>query len=97
MTFASVPMADGRTVRLGSEGRLGCPRYAQQARPHVLDGDRSTQFDPTVAIHVDGHELRRPDGRSLDDGPDGRRFYWQALRGKTLYQLDTASLQDEDR
>jgi sugar lactone lactonase YvrE len=68
----------------------------------LLAGDPSTQFDPTVKVHADGQELRRPDGRTMTsaaDGialsPDGTWFYWQALTGRTLYKIETAVLQDE--
>ena len=67
----------------------------------VLDGDPSTQFDPSVKVQVEGHELRRPDGRGLDAGadgitvsPDGKWLYWQALRGRTLYRIGTGVLRD---
>jgi sugar lactone lactonase YvrE len=33
------------------------------------------------------------DGIALS--PDGHWFYWQALTGKTLYRIETSSLQDE--
>ena len=96
---------DGKWAYLSDSGVKGALVILDTVSGHarrLLDGDRSTQFDPTVTVHVDGRELRRPDGRSLDAGsdgialsPDGKWFYWQALRGKTLYRLDTASLQDE--
>jgi sugar lactone lactonase YvrE len=67
----------------------------------VLDGDKSTQFEKDVSVHVDGHVLRRPDGRSLQAGvdgiavsSDGQYLYYQALLGKTLYRIATAALLD---
>ncbi|SER22714.1 Major royal jelly protein [Faunimonas pinastri] len=67
----------------------------------VLDGDPSTQADQSLVPKVDGHELRRPDGRTLQsaaDGialsPDGETIYWQALTGKTLYSIPTGVLRD---
>jgi sugar lactone lactonase YvrE len=68
----------------------------------VLDGDSTTQVDPTVKVHADGQVLRRPDGRGMTSGadgialsPDGQWFYWQALTGKTLSRISARSLQDE--
>jgi sugar lactone lactonase YvrE len=67
----------------------------------VLAGDTSTQADPSVTVTIEGHILRRPDGRSLQIGvdgiavsADGAYLYYQALIGKTLYRVPTASLLD---
>ena len=85
----------------GSKGAIVVVDLAAGRAWRVLDGDPSTQYDKTVAVHTDGHVLRRPDGREPQfaaDGvalsPDGRTFYWQALTGRTLYSLPTAVLQD---
>lgn len=68
----------------------------------VLDSDPRTQFDKNVVPTADGHPLRRPDGRTLQAGADGialsndgATFYWQALDGKTLYGIPTATLRDQ--
>ena len=52
-------------------------------------------------MQADGHALRRPDGRAMAVGVDGialsangQYLYYQALVGKTLYRIATASLQD---
>jgi sugar lactone lactonase YvrE len=65
----------------------------------VLDGDPSTQFEKDVTITIDGHPLRRPDGRQPLFNSDGialdsrgEYLYWQALTGKTLYRIPTRAL-----
>jgi sugar lactone lactonase YvrE len=67
----------------------------------MLDGDPSTQADPSVQLHADGKALIGRDGKGLSinvDGiaisADGKTFYWQALTGKTVYALPTAVMQD---
>jgi sugar lactone lactonase YvrE len=67
----------------------------------VLDGVSSTQAEKGVLVHVDGRELRRPDGKApsfASDGielsPDGATLYWQAISSHTLYSVPTAALQD---
>ena len=67
----------------------------------VLDDHPSTQAEPGVVPRVDGRELRRPDGSALTihaDGialsPDGGTLVWQALTGRTLYQVPTEALRE---
>jgi sugar lactone lactonase YvrE len=67
----------------------------------VLAGDKSTQADPSVTVTIGGHALQRPDGRRLQIGVDGIAvsgdggyLYYQALVGKALYRVPTASLLD---
>ena len=83
----------------GQQGALIVVDIAAGTARRVLDGDPRTQPEPGVVPHVDGHELRRPDHRipafaadgiALD--PAGRYLYWQALVGRTLYRIPTASL-----
>ncbi|MCC2973712.1 major royal jelly family protein [Massilia sp. IC2-476] len=75
-----VDLAAGKTVRL-------------------LDGHPSTQMKKGLNVKADGKELRRPDGRGVEfsaDGialsDDGRWLYWQAIKGDTLYRIETAVL-----
>jgi sugar lactone lactonase YvrE len=65
----------------------------------LLDGHPSTQMKKGLNVKADGKELRRPDGRGVEfsaDGialsSDGRWLYWQAIKGDTLYRIDTAVL-----
>lgn len=65
----------------------------------ALDGAPSTQFEKGVMVKVDGKPLQRPDGRGVQfsaDGialsADGGTLYWQAVKGNTLYSIDTAAL-----
>ena len=88
----------------GDKGAILVVDLQSGAAHRVLDGDPSAQFEKTVVVHTDGHELRRPDGRGPQfaaDGialsPDGRTLYWQALTGKTLYSLPTEVLNDPAR
>ena len=83
----------------GQQGALIVVDIAAGTARRVLDGDPRTQPEPGVVPHVDGHELRRPDHRipafaadgiALD--PAGRYLYWQALVGRTLYRIPTASM-----
>lgn len=69
----------------------------------LLQNHKTTQPEPDVIVHVDGKEVRRPDGRKVkfsSDGialsPDGEHLYWQALTGRTLYRLPTEALEDAD-
>ena len=97
---------DGRFAYMtdsGVKGSLVVANLQDGTSWRVLDGDKSTQPDPEVVVHVDGHELRRPDGRQPQfaaDGialsADGKTLYWQALTGKTLYSIDTSVLQSKD-
>ena len=93
---------DGATAYLtdsGQRGALVVLDTASGAIRRVLDGHPSTQPEPGVVPMADGHELRRPDHRipafaadgiALD--PAGQYLYWQALVGRTLYRIPTASL-----
>lgn len=83
----------------GAKGALVVVDVTSGKSRRVLDGDPSTQADPTVTVTWNGKPLRRPDGRGVDftaDGialsPDGKTLYWQAIKGKNLYSLPTASL-----
>ena len=93
---------DGKTAYLsdsGASGALIVVDLASGKARRVLDGHPSTQPDPSVTVMYGGQPLRRPDGRGVEfaaDGialsPDGATFYWQAIKGKTLYSLPTAAL-----
>ena len=83
----------------GAKGALIVVDLGSGSARRVLDGDPSTQPDKSVTVMWDGKPLRRPDGRGVEfsaDGialsPDGGTLYWQAIKGKTLYSLPTASL-----
>ena len=83
----------------GAKGALVVVDLTSGKARRVLDGDPSTQADPSVTVTWNGKPLRRPDGRGVDftaDGialsPDGKTLYWQAIKGKKLYSLPTASL-----
>ena len=93
---------DGRMAIISDSGAKGAlivvDLVSGKAR-RLLDGHPSTQPDPTVTVTYEGKPLRRPDGRGVEfaaDGialsPDGATFYWQAIKGKTLYSLPTAAL-----
>jgi sugar lactone lactonase YvrE len=67
----------------------------------VLDGVSSTQAEKGVVVHVDGHPLRRPDGKAptfASDGialsPDGKTLYWQSISSHTLYSIPTEALRN---
>jgi sugar lactone lactonase YvrE len=54
-------------------------------------------------VKADGEVLRRPDGRGVEfsaDGielsGDGKYLYWQAIKGDTLYRIETAALSGKD-
>lgn len=88
----------------GVKGALIVINLASGAAHRVLDGAPSTQFEKATLVHADGKVLRRMDGRQPEfaaDGialsPDGATLYWQALKGKTLYSLPTAVLNDPVR
>ena len=85
----------------GSPGGLVVLNIESGQAWRVLSDDSSTQFDPNVTVMTDGEPLRRPDGRqplfnadSLALSKDGGTLYWQALTGKTLYRIPTASIQN---
>lgn len=93
---------DGSTAYLsdsGAKGALVVVDLASGRAKRVLDGHPSTQPDKSVTVMYDGKPLRRPDGRGVEfaaDGialsPDGGTFYWQAIKGKTLYSIPTSAL-----
>lgn len=95
---------DGRFAFLSDSGVVGAIVVVDLSRGtawRTLDGDPSTQFDPKVVVTVDGHPLRRPDGRGMQSGSDGitvsadgRTFYWQALDGDTLYSVPVTALEN---
>jgi sugar lactone lactonase YvrE len=95
---------DGRVGYItdsGTQGAIIVVDLRSGSARRVLDGDVSTQVDPSITVHADGVPLRRPDGRGVEfsaDGialsRDGRYLYWQAVKGKTLYRLPTDVLHD---
>lgn len=96
---------DGRQAYItdsGARGALVVVDLRSGRARRVLAGHFSTQAEPGTVIRVDGKELRRPDDRgarfaasgiALD--AHGRYLYWQALTGRTLYRLPTATLLDD--
>lgn len=85
----------------GASGALVVVSLADGAAWRVLDGHPSTQAEKGVQVRIDGQVLRRPDGRDVEvaaDGialsPDDRWLYWQAAKGRTLYRLPAAVLQE---
>ena len=97
---------DGNTAFITDSGARGAlvvvDLESGRARP-VLDGHPSTQPEKGVEVAVGGRTVRRPDGRGLvvaADGialtTDGKTLYWQALTGRTLYRIDTATLMTDD-
>jgi sugar lactone lactonase YvrE len=95
---------DGRHAYItdsGVKGALVVVDLQSGKARRVLDGHPSTQAEKAVQVKADGQVLRRPDGRGVEfaaDGvaltPDGRHLYWQAIKGKTLYRIATAALDD---
>lgn len=93
---------DGRTGYITDSGARGAIIVVDLESGdafRALDGDPSTQPESDVIVEVDGGPLRRPDGRQpmfASDGialsADGETLYWQALTGRTLYSIETASL-----
>lgn len=96
--------SDGRFAYLtdsGASGALVVVALEDGTAWRVLDGHPSTQPERGVQVRIDGQVLRRPDGRGVEfaaDGialsPDDRWLYWQAIKGRTLYRLPTAVLQE---
>lgn len=85
----------------GASGALVVVSLVDGAAWRVLDGHPSTQAEKGVQVRIDGQVLRRPDGRDVEvaaDGialsPDDRWLYWQAAKGRTLYRLPAAVLQE---
>ena len=95
---------DGRFAFLtdsGARGAIVVVDLADGSVRRALDGRPSTQFEKGVQVHADGQVLRRTDGRGVEfsaDGialsPQGDWLYWQAVKGRTLYRVPTASLTD---
>lgn len=93
---------DGRFAYItdsGAKGALIVVDLQSGSGRRVLDGHPSTQAEKTVSVKVNGHQVRRTDGRGPEfaaDGialsPDGKHLYWQALTGKTLYRIATDAL-----
>ncbi len=83
----------------GVKGALIVVDLAGNTARRLLDGQPSTQLEKDVTVRTDGRPLKRPDGRGPQfaaDGialdPQGQYLYWQALAGRTLYRVATASL-----
>ncbi|MCO6050397.1 major royal jelly family protein [Mesorhizobium sp. RP14(2022)] len=96
---------DGKTAYITDSGLVGAivvvDLESGKAR-RLLAGHPSTQVEPNVQVKADGKVLRQPDGRGVEfsaDGialsKDGDWLYWQAIKGRTLYRVDTASLRNE--
>ncbi len=95
---------DGRTAYItdsGGQGALVVVDLQAGTARRLLSAHPSVQPEKDVVVHADGRELRRPDGRGVEfaaDGialsPDGQSLYYQALTGRTLYRVPTASLRD---
>ena len=93
---------DGRTGYItdsGTRGAIIVVDLEGGSAFRALDGHASTQPESDVVVEVDGGPLRRPDGRQpmfAADGiaisNDGETLYYQALTGRTLYSVETASL-----
>lgn len=93
---------DGRHAFItdsGARGALVVVDLDSGKAVRVLDGDPSTQVKKGLVVEADGQPLRRPDGRGVEfsaDGialsKDGRHLYWQAIKGDTLYRIETAVL-----
>ena len=95
---------DGQRAVMTNSGQPGClitfDVASGQAR-RVLDGHPSTQFQPNVAVVVNGHDLRRGDGSPPQFSADGLALdtkgeyaYWQATTGTTMYRVPVAALFD---
>ena len=85
----------------GTTGSLVVIDLSSGNARRVLAGDPSTQPDKSVEVTYGGKVLRKPDGMGVAfsaDGlaisPDGKTVYWQAIKGKTLYSLPAADLQN---
>jgi sugar lactone lactonase YvrE len=95
---------DGRHAYLtdaGAKGALVVVDLQNGRARRVLDGHPSTQAEKNVVVKIDGHELRRPDGRGVEFAadsialsPDGRTLYWKALTGRTLYRITTDAVEN---
>lgn len=83
----------------GVQGAILVVELASGKATRLLDGDESTQMKKGLNVKADGKVLRRPDGRGVEfsaDGielsGDGKYLYWQAIKGDTLYRIETAAL-----
>ena len=83
----------------GVKGAILVVEIASGKAARVLDGDDSTQMKKGLDVKADGKVLRRPDGRGVEfsaDGielsGDGAWLYWQAIKGDTLYRIETQVL-----
>ena len=86
----------------GAQGALVVLEIASGTARRVLDGDMSTQVDPSVAVVIGGKMIHTADGRgvafaadSISLDPKGEYLYWQPLTAKTLYRVPTSALQDK--
>jgi sugar lactone lactonase YvrE len=82
----------------GQRGALVVLDLASGKARRVLDGHPSTQVEKGVQVHIDGKEVRYPDGRkvqfsadSIALSPDGW-LYWKPLTGHKLYRIQAAAL-----
>jgi sugar lactone lactonase YvrE len=97
---------DGKTAYItdsGVQGAILVVELGSGKAQRALDGDPSTQMKKGLDVTADGEVLRRPDGRGVEfsaDGielsGDGNYLYWQAIKGDTLYRIETAALLDKD-
>ncbi|MDB5641549.1 MAG: hypothetical protein JWN07_866 [Hyphomicrobiales bacterium] len=83
----------------GAKGALVVVDLQSGKARRVLDGRKSVQPEKDVVVKIDGQPLRRPDGRGVEFAadsialsPDGKTLYWKALTGKSLYRIDTDTL-----
>ena len=93
---------DGKHAFITDSGVVGAILVVELGSGKVarlLDGHPSTQMKKGLNVKADGRELRRPDGRGVEfsaDGialsSDGRWLYWQAIKGDTLYRIETSVL-----
>ena len=94
---------DGRSAFITDSGARGAIVVVDlrtgEAR-RVLDGHPSTQPEPGVNAHVNGVEVRRPDGRGARFAADGIALspdgwvYWASTAGRTGWRAPVASLAD---
>jgi sugar lactone lactonase YvrE len=87
----------------GVQGAILVVELESGKAQRLLDGDASTQMKKGLDVKADGEVLRRPDGRGVEfsaDGielsGDGKYLYWQAIKGDTLYRIETATLRGKD-
>jgi sugar lactone lactonase YvrE len=87
----------------GVQGAIVVVELKSGKAQRLLDGDPTTQMKKGLDVKADGEVLRRPDGRGVEfsaDGielsGDGNYLYWQAIKGDTLYRIETAALRGKD-